>query len=245
MDTAKRIYVSMDSLFDLRMGTMNIINSEFALEVTTRKPYYTRQQDIFKGLTDTLSNESYMAVLKKYPDVVLRNSLKTKIDLFLNTIVSMFIKQSVTAPVNHEYVVDVNLYPFTLDEAEKAELIRLLDISLGSTMNINLINVSMDDLTVDFVCDKYRYMIMYEYHTWLNIHTDALKSKSLINTMIYVPKLYFDRLPTAEELKEIKDMNKDPFEVSRQALSPLVSVDYLPVSLYCACTPINDDKMIQ
>ena len=61
----------------------------------------------------------------------------------------MFIKQSVTAPVNHEYVVDVNLYPFTLDEAEKAELIRLLDISLGSTMNINLINVSMDDLTVD------------------------------------------------------------------------------------------------
>lgn len=239
MSKGKRIYIGLDSLLDLRMGVLNILDTEFATEVTSNQSYYKRELDEFQGTKGIINKEQYNSILAKYPDVVLRSSIKTKIGTFLLPLISKFIKESMTAPVDNDISIDVNIYPFTFSDEEAKELVNVLNVTLSNVIRINIVNISIKNLTVDYVKNNYRFMFMYEYHTWMNIHSEHIKASPLRNVLFYVPMIYFNNKPTEEHFKELNRINKTPFEYTQQNLSPLISIDYLPIYLYCVDGPHN------
>lgn len=237
----KRLYVSLDSLFDIRQGVLNTINTEFATEVTKKPEYFLRQEDIFGIGNNVLTKENYNLVLEQMKSVVLRNSFRSKMHLFINHLRSSIIQMSIqnVIPISNE--IDVNIYPFTLSENESGMIIDGISRALGKTLKVNLVNLSPDDLKLDIARNNYSSMIMYHYYDWLNKYTEQIKKEKLRDINLYVPRLFFKEIPE-EEAKKLKDKGQDPFEMSQKILSPYMNIEYLPIALYCVDTP--DNKLI-
>jgi hypothetical protein len=240
MSKPKRLYVSLDSILDTRLGVMNIINSDFAFEVTSQETYYTRQTDDFISSTKgRLSKGVFNKILNNYKPAVLRASMKTKMYLFIANLCKIYIEQVVSSPSNDSFELDINTYPYNLSDQESKVIADALAKSIGSLYNINIVNFSNDQLSIDYCRENYRAMIMYNYSDWLNKHTNQIKLKPISDMVLFVPKIYFDKIPNKEELKKLDDIGMDAFELNKKILYPLIPIDYLPISLYCIDSPIN------
>lgn len=235
----KKIYISLDSLIDTRLGVLNTIDVDFAIDVVSDKKYFNREIDSFvdsKG--DVLSNELYSKVSKKY-SYVLSNSVKTKMFIFLMQLCHAHIQQALTSPVKATLEIDINTYPYELDNNEVSKLLPVVSASIGNLFDINCIYVPYEKLTIDFITDNYNAMIMYNYHDWLNKHELALKRKPVKGLVVYVPKIYFGQVPDKDDLKKLSDEGTDAFAFTKKILSPLIEIDYLPINLYCIDSPFN------
>jgi len=97
--TLKKVYLSLDALFDLRQGTLNCISPEFAAEVTSSETYFIREIDQFETATlGPLSPVIYKKVFEKHSNLILRNSLMTKILTFVHSLFREFFKQAINTP---------------------------------------------------------------------------------------------------------------------------------------------------
>ncbi len=236
----KRLYVSIDSILDLRLGAMNVIDPEFAFEVTSKASYYERISDDFTSeIKGTLSKTILNEVIENYKPVVLRSSMKTKMYLFLVNICKVYIEKVVSSPLNDSFELDLNIHPFTLNDDECKLIVDSLGKAIGSLYSINIINHSDDLLSIDYCRENYRTMIMYNYHQWLNRYTNQIKVKPISDMALFVPRLYFDKIPDNKEIQELDKLGLDPWEMNKKILYPLIPIDYLPISLYCIDSPFN------
>ena len=137
----KKIYISLDALFDLRQGTLTLIDPDFALAVTSDSNYFTRDTDDFtttvckKGTETpmgTLDRKVYTKVFDQYKEAVLKNSLMTKILSFLIPLYKEFSKQSILTPFLSSIEIDINIYPFILSDEEITVLLACLIEHLGT-----------------------------------------------------------------------------------------------------------------
>lgn len=247
----KKLYLASDALFDLRQGTLATINTEFAADVTTNKSYYFRETDEFSSdaidletnaKLGTLSKEVYSKVYEQFKDRVIRNSVMTKILPFVHTLCREFIRQTASTPFLSGFELDVNLYPFTFSHEETTELLECLVEILGTSFKINIINLSPENMSLEYVRNNYTALIMYDYSTWLNLHTEQLQKKPLAEVGLYVPKLYFIRTLTDEEARELKKNKTDLFEFMSRLLSPFFVIQHLPIAMFCANIPSNLDE---
>ena len=240
MKIIKKVLLSSDALFDLRQGTLTRINSEFAVDVTTDKSYFIRNQDLFSCKKyGTLDKELYSKIYSAYKDEIIRSSIMTAILPFTHSLCGEYIRQAINGPVISGVELEVNLYPFEFTQAECEELLTTLVQTLGVLYPIALVSISPQELTVDLVRKDYSAIISYDYAEWFNLHTDELKKNPLHETGFYVPKIYFQKVPSDEELAEFKKHKTTPFDFMTQALAPFAVIQHLPIAMYCADTPLN------
>lgn len=236
----RKVYVSLDSLFDLRQGTLTFISPKFAVDVTKRPGYFTRLTDDFATEEQgALSKTIYNQLSEKFKDDIVKASLTTKIFPFLLALTKEFIKQSLTTPYFTTVEIDVNLYPYRFSDAEAKTLLESLVQRLGKLVSINLISKSPEELSVDYVTDNYLAMVMYDYTQWFNANDKALRKKPLTQTGLYVPKLYNMRTLTETEEREFKKFSTDPFSVLVRLLKPFATVQFLPIALFSIDVPQN------
>lgn len=233
----------MDALLDIRLGTLITLSNEFALEVTTKPSYFTRQVERFSTEKHgELSMELYKAVFDKEKEKIARNSPVTKIPEVIRRLQKEFIKQAIFGAQTSFIQLDVNTYPFNYTEDEKVKLINALDQCLGSCIDINLVSFTPEELTCKYVSDNYIVMIMYDYYTWMNTHKDQISKRVLLNsTGLYVPRVNFIREFTKEETELLKTIGPDAdyFDLMTDALKTMISVQGLPIAHYCVDTPMN------
>lgn len=240
MTKPKRLYVSLDSILDIRLGVLNVINTDFAFEITSNEKYYTRELDEFTSKDKgKLSKVLFNKILNNYKPAILRASMKTKMYLFIANLCKVYIEQVVSSPSNDSFELDINIHPFILTDDESKILADALAKSIGSLYNINIVNYSIEQLSIDYCRENYRAMIMYHYTDWLNKHTNQIKIKPISDMVLFVPRLYFDKLPGKEDFKKLDEIGMDAFELNKKVLYPLIPIDYLPISLYCVDSPIN------
>jgi hypothetical protein len=234
----KKVYVSLDSLLDTRLGALNCIDAGFAFDTATSSVYFERDHDSFttpKG--GTLSAEKFRAYYSANRQKVVRASMKTKMDSFLGELCMQFVKQTLGTPHYAAVEIEVNVHPYVLSPTEVSDIVAVLAYYLGLQYTITAVNLSAEQLTLERVREHYCAMILYDYHEWLNLHDLAIRKKPLKEVCLYVPKLYFGPKPSAKELQNFVDHSTTPFELSQHVLAPLVLVQYLPIALYCADIP--------
>ncbi|MDD2879782.1 MAG: hypothetical protein PHQ58_05050 [Rhodoferax sp.] len=241
-NTAK-IYISLDCLLDMRQGALVLLDSNLAYEITTSEDYFTREEDKFTSPKyGTLSKELLARLLKDRADTIVGTSLRTKMHRFIKDLIKQLKDQAHNTPYHTAIAVEVNTHPCLLDSAEYEELNKTLRKLLGEGFPITLIKKSEDQLTYQYVKDNYRCMVMYDYVKWMNLYDKEIKKAPLKDTCFYVPKLYFGKPPTAEELQELARHNTDPFAFMSEAMTPLVPMQFLPIALYCVDIPMNRDS---
>jgi hypothetical protein len=236
----KKVYITLDSLLDTRMGGLACIDATFAFDVTTSSNYFEREQDSFTTPAGgTLSREKFQAYCAMHRQQIVRASLKTKMHGFLGELCMQFVKQTLGTPHYSAVEIELNLYPYQLNRMEVGEIVSVLAYYLGQQYTISTVYLSNEQLTLENVRENYCAMILYDYHEWLNLYDLAIRKKPLKEVCLYVPKLYFSQVPTVEEIKSFSEHNTTPFELSQHVLAPLVLVQYLPISLYCADIPLQ------
>jgi len=242
---SRKIYLAADALWDLRLGTLRKISPEFAALVTAREDYYTRDQDIFKTPAETLDRTIYRRVFEKFKHEVLRLSLKTEILSFVTELCAQYIKQIATTPFMNEFELEINTYPFILTNEEKVDLLACLQDVLGTIVPIRIAHISLEDLTMEKVRNEYAAMIMYNYFDWLNCHSESLKKQHIKDVGLYVPRLYFlDKEQISAEVREqLKKRGKDGFDALAEILQPILTIQFLPIALFSAATPVNKPEM--
>lgn len=237
----RKIYLAADALWDLRQGTLARISADFAVKVTTQSTYYTREEDLFSTDDDKLTREIFNKVFTKYRDQILRISLRTEILSFLLELCREYIKQAHVTPFMHDFGVQINMYPFTTTKEQRDEIQAGMSAALGGTIAVDVVNISWQDLSIDYACATYASMIMYNYYDWLNAHVDELKKKHLREVGLFVPRVYFtgkDKIP-ANVMQDIKQSGQDTFDINAALLNPFLAIQYLPVALFSAATPLN------
>ncbi len=244
----KKIYVSVDALFDLRQGTLTLIDPDFALAVTSEPSYYTREIDLFATTTSvkdttqpmgTLDRGIYDKVYVQHRDAIFRNSLMSKILFFLVPLYQEFSKQAILTPHLSSVEIDININPFCLTDDEITTMLACLVEHLGNACTIAIINVPAKELTVDYVKDNYLAMVMYDYASWFNLHDKDIRKGTLKEVGLYIPKLYTLRTLTPAEQTEFKKKKTTSFEFTTKLMVPFIVMQFLPIALYSANLPIN------
>ena len=242
--TATKLYLSLDALFDLRLGTLVTISPEFAYEITKDTKYFLRTADVFSTIEHgPLDTKIYDDIFNTYKPIVLKNSLITKILPFVASLLVDILKQADRINLAGPLELDINLYPFEFSDEEAKELLTLIIYKLGKIATINLINMSEKELTVEYVKNTYLAVVMYRYHEWFNMHHDDIMKIDLKNVGFYLPRVNFLSEFTEEDKKLFKKNGSDPFDLFAKAMSYFATIQYLPVATFSAELPHNDAKI--
>jgi hypothetical protein len=243
----RNIYVAADALWDLRQGTLARINPDFAVAVTADPSYYVRDTDTFTAGGQTLQKDIYERVFEKYKHEILRCSLRTEILDFLVALCTQFLKPSVTQPTAEAFGVEVNSYPFELSPVEKQELLTRLSATLGNAFTVSVSHLSPQDLTLSYVKRNYLAMVLYNYYSWINLHTEELKKNPLMGVGLYGPRIFFsDKSAITEDLRrDLVKRGRDEFELLSEILQPFIGLQFLPISFFSAATPLNNPSLRQ
>ena len=242
---ATKVYLSADALFDLRLGTLVTISTDFALELTKDGKYFHRSSDIFSTPEfGELDKEIYDKVFESRKSMVLKNSLVTRILPFVVNLLVELLKQNDLLHVKKSIELDINTYPFTLSDEEAKELLTLIVGKMGKVVSINLIHLSDQELTPDYVVDNYVAMVMYKYHDWFNLYNEEVKTRKLSGVGFYLPRVNFISEFTEEQKEKLRKNKADIFEIFAKAMRYFAMIQFAPVYLYSADLP-NNTNMIK
>ena len=239
----KKIYLDIAALFDLRQGTMAVADPEFAVCVTTKPNYYLREVDEFSTEEHgKLSKDLFNELFSKYKKDVLANSVTTKIPEFLKQLYAKLVGTNAKQSVELGLSIDLNIYPFTLTEAEQETLARSLYGKVGELMPINIISIAPANLSIEQAGESYIGMVFYNYGSWINAHEKTFSAGKLSNTTLYVPRLYFNGLPKESDLAEFNSRQIDPFEMWERTYTAFVKFNYIPIAFFCVDLPANQSQ---
>lgn len=219
---------------------MTYLSSDFAIAVTTRPQYFTRENDDFTDETfGTLDKELAKKILAEFPREVLEHSLRSKILPFVHDLCVEYVKQSIATPFFEHTELVVNTYPVYFSDTEADSLIEGLVSYLGTAVSISVVCIPLESITPALLKEEYLAVIMYDYVDWFNMHTDELKKTPLRDIGFYVPKLWFGKMPTEEEMALAKTHKAEPFELMSRIMAPFTVMQFLPIAHYCIDAPNN------
>ena len=235
-----RILVGLDEVFDTRLGTLTAIHAEFAEIVGKSNYYYTRETDKFH--TDefgTLSVEKFLKYFNENRDLVLRNSLVTKIPRLIDIHINQVLSKLNDNPVWNSIELHLNVSPYKLTAGEMGEILKLFRSLISSPVQITIVNLSIEELTPDVLNSTYPVIYMYRYYELLETHRKLFSKVHCSNTMIYGPAVNFlDNTP--DSVKEILAKEKtDIYEWTAKLINPYINIQFAPIGVFSAALPPN------
>ncbi len=237
-----KIYISLDSILDMRLGVLNTISDEFGFDVISNKEYYIREEDLFSSPNfGKLDNRLFLDVKKKYLDIIPTNSLATTMHLYISELATRHIQNVLNNPIKSNLEIDINFYPYVINDNDSNAIINNVYNLLDGIMPINKVFIPNEKLTVNYIKENYSDMILYEYVEWMNLLEKDLKKINIRDYVrLHVPRLYLDKAKLSKEVeKDLSNMKLDSFEFNQLLLNPIVSIIYLPIALYCVNNQYN------
>lgn len=223
------IYVDLDSLLDTRLGTLALLKNEYAVNALLNG-YTTRDRDEFVDVPYEIFKSQYE---KRNVDTL---SLSTFTDVFvlLHACIKSTFEAAATNPNIKPLQVQVNVFPYDLNEDEMAEISVAVWSKLKEMADVDVVNVNDAFLTPEYCKDTYSMMIRYDYQSWLKTHHDshAFEKTKMTNVTIIAPAIYQNR-PSEQEMVEMKDQKLHPFTAAEFAMAPFFSLRLTDVGVFC------------
>jgi len=240
VNTTCRILVGLDEILDTRLGTLCTINTDFGTAISMDSGYYTRTIDKFSTPEHgTLSVEKFLLFFNKNRDLILRNSLVTKIPRLIDIHVTHILSKMNDNPMWKSVEIHLNTHPYKLQPEELNNILKLFRSLISCPVDIVLINTPLENLTPEYIDDTYPIIYMYRYYELLELHRIAFKKKHCGNVMIYAPAVNFlDNI--SDDVAEVLEKEKtDIYEWAAKLISPYVNIQFAPVGVFSATLPLN------
>lgn len=229
------IYAELDGIFDTRAGTIARLSQEAALAVLL-SGYHEREIDEFAGV----DMEAYRDLYQKRDVETLKHSGVTNVVSLISDMVRAIAAKAIVHPLLKGAKVVINTYPYKLGSEELVELgkavearIRPLaseELNPTSYTPIEFIHMSPEELTPQFCKqEQYAMMLVYEYDSWMSLHTKAFEHTRLADVVMIAPAIYYNQLPSESEMDDLKKNAAHPLHAVEILAKPLIDLQLIPV----------------
>lgn len=236
----KGFYTDIAALLDVRYGVIKRLNPETAATIV-KNGYHQRKGDFFPGVDKKAYDELYA----KNEVETLMEAMATNIFDFLRPQVAEMMKESIAHELPHHQKpqLDVNVYPYELTSEEMAMLRSIIYLKMGGMIGVNVFNKPIEELTPTYCTENYVMMVMYEYHVYLNTHSNSLIKNPKPLLMLIAPMVYFNMDPdNDEEVIEHLKRGINSLALLEAALAPRIHLKFINVENFSIAYP--DERII-
>jgi len=164
----KDIYLDLDAILDTRLGVLYTLDQGLYeyYQNEGKKEYKNRLIDEF----DYIPNKVFRYYYNRRNKFILKHSKLTPLLAILNITIDDMVSKRVMADKSIKKLkIDVNYYPYKLDEDEILKLKASVysQISAKEFVIIEFISIPYEDLTSSY-CNNYGVMAMYDGNDWLD-----------------------------------------------------------------------------
>lgn len=233
METVKKVYIDLDSLFDTRLGCLAEIDSKLVLEALDNG-FLKRNSDTFSFLKKDLFDKAY-----KLRDIeTLKLSPFTACHKLLTSVCVAMLKGSIDGPDITGVKVVVNINPYKLSEVEAGDLLTLIVEKTGRLVEVELVDIPFAELTISHCESNYDVIFMYDYMYFLEQNIVARNHlKHSINDRILIAPEIFLREITKKDLDKIYRNNQalsnfSPAAAVKAMASPVVCIEFVSPEIF-------------
>ena len=242
-----KVYIGIESILDFRLGALRFLDNDYGMSCMAGDDYRHRDHDTFP--VDMLA--FYDLVKNPRVDTLVLSPM-TNIYHCTREVVNNLAKSRNLIDNKDGITLTVNIYPFYSKERDTAED---LDYYLppehlqmfredfknlmGNTISLNFISVSPEDLTPTYLGSEYSYVFMYDYNSWLLLHSENLATSPLLKTVVYGPRIYFTKRTVFDiPPDELTDKHiTDAFQMTEEFLAPLLNIQLMDAIYYSVLDP--------
>lgn len=232
------IMVYLDTLLDTVMGTIAKEDPELAIKLLDSKRYRTRVLDKFAHI----SHEQFQKLYAARDVETLKHSFLTNLPYFLQRIIKDCMVHATRVNMEQELTFIVNVWPYEFDESMSQMLEACIRYHTFSTSKVEVVRISDEDLTPEYVREELDIIIRYSYKDWLYMHREAFDRFLCPHVTLVVPQIFQNGMIDNEAMVICKQMGKSPFELAEQAMSNLLRLKVMPTSLFCVNEMMTKEK---
>lgn len=226
------IYIDLDCLLDTRLATLGMLSEDAATNALNNK-YHERESDFFKGI----DLEEYKILYKNRNVMTLKNSMCTNAVFLLRKLINDITEQSITMPYYDGVKIIINTYPYELSNKEKVNIEKSVRAWVRNMAPVDSISISKKNLTPYLCKSNFSMLIMYEYAEWLDLQAKEFENIKLPDRYLFAPALYFSKVPTEEELKQLVKESNHPFHATEIMAQPLISLKLIDIKYFSIIDP--------
>lgn len=236
--------VDLDAILDTRLGLMDVLSPETAVKLVANPLYFRRKTDHLETVCG-FPNATFEEAWKTRTKEVLAHSINTPALDMLHYSVMEAEHRAATHPAFSGVRVDINIYPYVLDEEECNCLALSIAQRAGWKAPIRLLNQPPYYFQPKLIKADYSVMMLYNVNEWLAVHKTALTGYDRMpQVTLYLPRL----MPEETVPSDIGDWRKygakqpiDIFEAVTYACAEFVSLEFIPINHFCIAYPgVND-----
>lgn len=230
-------FTDLDSLFDTRLASLELLDPRIAIAALEGN-YRERLEDSFPFVDKEMFKKLYATRDKE----VLAKAVPTHVISMITDFVEGATGE--LAPLTKSVTIYVNVYPYKLSLKEASALIEPLEKATQGRADIQIVNYRPEKLTPQMCREKLSILMMYEYGDWLECHSENgnFKTCQIPDVQLCVPELYFNRVPSSEQLAEMSKRNLSPFRAQEQGAAGIIKLVMYPIRVFCANMP---DKVVE
>lgn len=225
------IYIDIESLLDLRQGYLSTVVENYK----DLSDYLLSDEYNYRTTDDLKFTEpgAYREAMKNPPKTFLEGSIITRMLISLKNKVDSIEHRNTYYNESTEPQILLNVYPFVLSEEENNHIRNLLFVKLKSECKINVVSLPLSDLTPIYMkTANIVSAFIYDFNTWMDLHTESLKNIGLPDTILYFPYI-LEKEPSEEEMRKFNKLGfKDPGSYLEYLMSPVACINFLPVLFY-------------
>jgi hypothetical protein len=225
------IMIDLDTLFDTRLSVLLKMGDEAVSEAFKDDMYYHRTSDRWPNIDPEEFKRHYDTRTKE----LLKTTSVTPILSLVTEFASKTIKNISNTPFHSRPKCVVNTYPYKLIEPEVDVLLKTLAAATKGLCDIEIVHMTLDDITPRFVKNNLAIMVMYEYYKWLELHSanGLFKKTTCPEVALFGPMLYF--------IPRDNTIEGDAFKAMEEVMGPLIGLRLFPIEMFSTC--IRLDKL--
>lgn len=211
------IFVDLDALLDTRAATIATFGKE-AMDKVIDKGYFSR-------LSDDFSLPNYSVKYASRDNSLLKNTMVTSVLNVISSFVKTTLQNNINSPHVYRPCVVINTYPYVLNDTESRDLIGAIVKNTNEEADVELVHMDNDILTPVYFNNNVSVAVMYHGLDWLEAQSEAgrFAKKACPDIVLFCPKLAKGKQ---------HNMEKDPFEVLESIAAPIISLKFLPISVF-------------
>ncbi len=233
-----RIYLSLDSILDTKLGCIAQHNPELATALLKKGKWSTRLNDNWPGM---LTNKQFREWYDARDIETLKHSVLTNMNFFLKRLIKDNITHTVHTRTNDRVVFELNIWPYKSPDEEFIEmLVECIRFHSYSAASIVVISAEPKDLTPEYVRSRYKVVVMLDYIAWIKTHSSFFEKRGIPEVILVAPAVLDDSADFAE-MKKQKITPSLAIDETTKLLQSLINLRPHPISLFCITEAITKD----
>jgi len=193
------IYTELDTLLDTHLAILGQLNQDVATKVLESGEHHTRLEDGYPDVPREVMVENYA----QRNEFTLTQSMMTNIFVVIRHMFKTILNEEMMTPFHGKLKLVVNIHPYSnLTEEERTFLKGAIQHNVGGVAEIELVDMTVEELTPKHCKANYRFMVLYDWGNWMRVQTPAFHQTFMPEVAVVAPALYQAGLPTVDERTE-------------------------------------------